>query len=87
MVLEGYAFKSDDGQAWLAEVPCLDLMTQADTLSEVPEMVKDAIELHVDDPLFEVEVHVSTNQLLISANNPKKLIGLIRERQQILLRK
>jgi len=83
MILKGFVFRNED--IWLAEVPCLDLMTQADTLSEVPEMVKDAIELHVDDLTFEAEVFLHDSEVLITANNPKKLIGLIRERQQLVL--
>ncbi len=80
MTIKGCIFKSDDGKAWLAEVPCLDLMTQGDTQAEVSEMVKDAIELHVNNPGFEVEVHLADNQLTICANDSKKLIGLVRER-------
>ena len=76
-------WKSRKDSFWLAEVPFLDLMVQAESKDEIGEMVKDAIELHIDDPSFMVAVTVAGDQLFIESNNPKKLIALILKRQRL----
>ena len=42
MKIVGKIWKSKEDKFWLAEIPSLDLMTQATTKKEIPAMVKDA---------------------------------------------
>ncbi len=82
MQITGKIWKNKHDNFWLAEVPFLDVLTQAETKEETPEMVKDAIELYINDPAFLAIVTLSNNQLLIDSNNPKKLIALALKRQR-----
>ena len=52
MQITGKIWKNKHDNFWLAEVPFLDVLTQAETKEETPEMVKDAIELYINDPAF-----------------------------------
>ncbi len=82
MRLEGRIWKSKKSAFWLAEVPLLDLVTQAETKEELPEMVKDALESLVNDPAFSVTVSLSDNQLFIDSNCPKIVLSLMLKRQR-----
>ena len=82
MKIVGNIWKSERDKLWLAEILSLDLMTQATTKKEMPAMVKDAIELLVDDPKFTVKTTVVDNFVFIEANDTKKLIALILKRQR-----
>ncbi|MCL4361585.1 helix-turn-helix domain-containing protein [Candidatus Dependentiae bacterium] len=72
-----------DGKFWLVEIPFLDLMVQSKTKKEIPEMVKDAIELLVNDPSFSVKITLSQDNLYVEANDFKKLIALILKRLRL----
>lgn len=82
MKIEGKVWKSRTDSFWLAEVPFLDILTQAETKEETPAMVKDAIELYVNDPTYFVDVTLINNQLLIDSNDSRKLIALALKRQR-----
>jgi len=81
MEITGTIFK--DNKFWLAEVFWLDLLVQSKTKKEIPEMVKDAIELLADDSEFSVDVILKNNDLYISTNNFKRLIALILKRLRL----
>ena len=80
-IITGKTWKED--KFWLAEIPLLDLMTQAKKKKEIPEMVKDLVELFVDDPNFSVQVSMNGDELCIIANDYEKLnlLALKRKRQ------
>lgn len=82
MKIEGKVWKSRTDNLWLAEIPLLDLLTQAQTKEEVPAMVKDAIELYINDPAFSVDATLSNNQLLVDSSDSRKLIALALKRQR-----
>jgi hypothetical protein len=82
MKIEGKIWKSDKSDFWLAEVPLLDFMTQAEIKEDVPAMVKDALESLVDDPTFSVTASLSDNHLFIDTNDPKTLVSLLLKRQR-----
>ena len=82
MKIAGKIWKSKKSALWLAEIPLLDLATQAETKQEIPYMVKNAIETLVDDQNFSAEVSVSKNVLLLDSNDQKKLVALILKRQR-----
>src|SRR5579872_897442 len=46
-LLSGRVWKSTQDQFWLAEIPSLDLIVQAERKEEIPETVSEAIELLV----------------------------------------
>lgn len=82
MKIVGKAWKAEDNKWWLAEIPALDLMVQAAKKKEIPEMVKDAVELLVDDPKFSITVTMIDGFVFVDANDTKKLISLILKRQR-----
>lgn len=82
MMIGGKVWKSRKDSMWLAEIPFLNLMVQAHSKEEIPEMIKDAIELLVDIPHFSVQVALSENTALIGSNDPKRLLALILKRQR-----
>ena len=82
MKIIGKVWKSRKDQFWLAEIPFLDLLVQATSKEEIPETIKDAIELLVDDPNFLVDVTMTNNILFLDSNDPKKVIALILKRQR-----
>lgn len=82
MKIVGNIWKSEEDKLWLIEIPALDLMTQSKNRKEIPEMVKDAIELLADDPAFSIEVTVLDKFVFLGANDTKKLIALILKRQR-----
>ncbi|MBA3954576.1 helix-turn-helix transcriptional regulator [Candidatus Dependentiae bacterium] len=82
MRVAGKVCKSRKDQFWLCTIPILDLMVQAETKEEIPEMVKDAIELLVDDVNFNAHVTLSGNIVFISSEESKKLVALMLKRQR-----
>lgn len=82
MKISGKIWKSKTSRFWLAEIPFLDLLVQAISKEEIPETIKDAIELHIDSPGFEANVSMSGNTAFIDSNDTKKLIALILRRQR-----
>lgn len=83
MEISGKICKSKKDRFWLAGVSFLDLLVQAETKKEIPEMVKDAVELLVDDPNFSVDVYVTGEDLFLSANDVKKLVALMLKRLRL----
>jgi len=67
---------------WLIEAPAFDVITQAKTKKEAALMLKDAIELLVDEDGFEVKVTRNKNISYLSANNKAILIALLLRRQR-----
>lgn len=82
MKIVGKVWKSEQDKFWLAEIPSLDLMVQSTRKKEVPEMIKDAVELLVDDPAFSVKATMMDDFVFLDANDTKKLIALILKRQR-----
>lgn len=82
MTVEGKVWKSTTSIFWLAEIPLLDLVTQAEAKDKLAEMVKDALETVINDSTFFVTVNLLQNQLLIEANDSKKLMALILKKQR-----
>lgn len=82
MKTTGKIWKSRKDQFWLADIPLLDLMVQADNKEEIPEMAKEVIELLVNNSNFKVKAEIFDNKLLIDSNDPKRLIALILKRQR-----
>lgn len=83
MKIAGKVWKSRKDSLWLAEIPFLNVMTQAESKEEIPEMVQDAIELLADDGKFSVQVVLENSSLYVEANDIKKLIALILKRQRL----
>lgn len=83
MKIGGKVWKSRKDKFWLVEIPFLDLMTQTEHKEDIPDMVKDAIELLVDDSKFKIEATLDRNVVLVESNNPKKLLALILKRQRL----
>lgn len=67
----------EDNEFWLAEIPALDIMTQAETKEEIPLMVKDAIELLADDPELNIDVKISGDSLVVEASDLKRFIPFL----------
>jgi hypothetical protein len=82
MKIGGKIWKSETEKFWLAEIPFLNFMVQATSKEEIPETIKEAIELFIDSPGFEANVSMSGNTALIDSNDTKKLIALILRRQR-----
>lgn len=83
MIIEVKMFKDKKSTWWLAEVPFLDLITQAETKEGLPEMVKDALESLINEPGFEVIVSCSSDdRFYIDSNNAKLLAALALKRQR-----
>ncbi len=81
--LEGNIRKN--GKLWLIEVPALDIMTQGHTKDEAYEMIKDAIETHINKRGFSVTVTLqgaATFTISASPENVGRLIGLLLRRQR-----
>ncbi len=83
MIIRGTMWKSSESQGWLVEVPLLDVMTQAESKEEVPEMVKDAIESLVYEPDFYVDVVYQDSILFIKPSIPKKLVAFLLKQQRL----
>jgi hypothetical protein len=82
-MIGGRVWKSRKDAFWLAEIPFLNLMVQAESKEEIPEMLKDAIELLVDSSTFSVQVTMRDNTVLLDSNEPKTLIALVLKRQRL----
>ncbi len=81
MKIEGTVWKSRKDGMWLAEIPFLNLMVQATTKEEIPEMAKDALELLIEDTTCAVDITLIGNTLYVEASDQKKIISLILKRQ------
>ena len=82
MKLAGKVHKVRGSSMWLAEIPLLDLMTQADSKEETCEMVKDAIESLVNKRHFAINAQLVGSVLCVEANDVKQLVSLILKRQR-----
>lgn len=82
MKIVGKVWKSEQDKFWLAEIPSLDLMVQAKRKKEVPEMIKDAVELLADDSTFSAKATMVDDFVFLDANDTKILIALILKRQR-----
>jgi predicted RNase H-like HicB family nuclease len=65
MKIVGKFWKHPGDKLWLIEIPSLDFMTQARTKKEIPEMVKDALELLIEDTRFHVTVNLVDSFVLL----------------------
>ncbi len=83
MIVSGNVWKSRKDQFWLAKIPLLNLMVQAESKEEIPEMVKDAIEALVNDPAFLIDSTIAGRDVFVESNDDKKLMGLILKRQRL----
>lgn len=83
MRLGGKFWKSKTSNFWIAEVALLDVTTQAETREDLPVMLKEAIELLVDDPSFNITAELVDNNIFVDANDAKKLMALILKRQRL----
>ena len=87
MKILGKVWKSETDKFWLVEIPALNLMTQAATKKQVPSMIKDAIELLMDDPDFSVKVTTTNDSVILEASDTKKITALILKRKSATLQK
>lgn len=86
MRLVGKIWKSKVSKFWLIEVPDLDLATQGETREEAFEMMKDAIEAHIDEKGVEVSIFPEEqNERLftLSTSSTAPLVALVLKRQRI----
>lgn len=82
MKFEGRVYKSKS--FWLAEIPALDLMTQGKTRKEALVMIKDALELLVNERGFSVDVlEQEKNIFHIVSQDTKPLLALMLHRQRL----
>lgn len=81
MKITGTFWKSTESQFWLAEIPALDLMIQATSEAEIPDMVKDALSLlaNCEQPFEGVIVEGNTLTIVAPDNI---LSALLSTRQQ-----
>ena len=72
------------GKVWLVEIPALDIMTQGRSRKNALFMIKDAIEMLVDEKGFEVKVITGDreNEFIIYANDVVPLISLLLKQQR-----
>ena len=83
MKFQGKAFKN--GKFWLANIPFLELMTQARTKKELLLMVEDLFVTLADKKGFEVNVKCTKDGILeIGSNDNKVMIGLLLKRKRQL---
>jgi predicted RNase H-like HicB family nuclease len=84
MKFEGQIWKDKKAKYWVVNVPLLDVTTQGTSQKNALEMVKDAIELEVDQAGFHVEVELTQDKDIfnISANEPDTLIAFMLKRQR-----
>jgi len=79
--VSGKVFK--DKRFWLAEIPVLDLMVQAETKKQIPEMLQDAVELLVGDSEFSAAAYIVGDKVFLSANDVKTLLALMLKRLRV----
>jgi len=81
---EGNVFKS--GKYWPIEVPALYIITQGKSKRDAYSMIKEAVELHVNRPRFEVEVvPISEYKFILRAKkseDDKYLVALLLKQQR-----
>lgn len=81
---EGRVFK--EGKYWLVEVPALDIVTQGRSKTNAYAMIKEAIELHVGQSGFEVEVHPMSNGNFVirtkKGSDDRYIIALLLKQQR-----
>lgn len=81
MRLEGRISRSRGRKYWLAEVHDLDLLTQGRSRKEAVDMLADAVESLVNQPLFRADVAVGKDgECTIGSNDDAKLIALMLRR-------
>lgn len=81
---EGKIYKS--GKYWPIEVPALYIITQGKSKRDAYSMIKEAVELHVDRPGFQVEtVPLPENKFILRAKkneDDKYLVALLLKQQR-----
>ncbi len=83
MKFQGRVFK--DGNFWLAEIPLLELMTQAKTKKQLLPMVEDLFITYADVDGFEVNASCdSDGNLEVGSNDSKVMISLLLKRKRHL---
>ena len=81
LTIEGHVFR--DGKYWLVEAVDLDVMTQGRSRTDALAMIKDAIELLIDKPGFEITINKGKKErFTITAKDAKTLIGFMLKRQR-----
>ncbi|MBF0360545.1 MAG: type II toxin-antitoxin system HicB family antitoxin [Oligoflexia bacterium] len=81
MIIEGKIWKNK--KAWLIEIPILDLMTQGKSRANALEMIKDAVELLIDEKNFSVKItDQNKERFTISSSDTNVLMALILRRQR-----
>ena len=81
MVFRGHLHK--EGRYWVIHVPDLEITTQGRSKQNAYEMIKEAIELHVDVRRFSVTIEpISKYEFVVSANDTALMIGLMLRRQR-----
>lgn len=83
MKIVGKIWKSRKNAYWIAEIPLLDIATEAKNKEELPLMVKDAIELLVNKKSFKISADLHKNALCVEANDQKILMALVLKRQRL----
>ncbi len=82
MVFEGKIYKHH-GKWWVIEVPILDLMTQGKTKREARLMLKDALQLLINNKKLKIQlITKGPNTFLLKSNNPTLLLSLFLKRQR-----
>lgn len=75
-----------EGRYWPVDVPALNVVTQGRSKKEAYQMIKEAIELYVDQPHFQVEViPLSGGRFIIRAKSnedDKYLVALMLKQQR-----
>lgn len=81
---EGRVFKS--GRYWIIEIPALNIITQGKSRKDAYAMIKDAVELHVEQSNFNVEIiSITKNGFVLSTKkdeDDKFLMALLLKQQR-----
>jgi predicted RNase H-like HicB family nuclease/DNA-binding XRE family transcriptional regulator len=81
MILEGKIWKHE--KHWLIAVPALDVMTQGRTRKQARSMLKDAIELLINQKDFQITISpFQENDFFIFSDNDTDLLALMLKRQR-----
>lgn len=83
MRFEGKTWKSPDTRYWVVEVPALEIVTQGTSKSDAYDMIKDAIEMMVDQKDFKITVQPGKHgEFTISANDAGALLAFMLRQQR-----